>query len=372
MTPVKMTLALGIALVNVGIYRFGLIDLLLENHPGFLGMTIFTALMFAPAIFAFHWRAATERRRGVGTLALAAALAFACVTAATRDGIGLLGYSLLALLLGIMEALLIPALQAWFSRESAGGLAAGNSALWGISCISLIASPIIFSHLRHISNTAVGLVGMGMLALLIRQLSSQSTAAASSEASQPRPCESARTTLAVLFLAGAAIGAISNMIYPITLRLLRLDGWHVGLYACLPMLSASLGARLQNALGGDYERWFLAAFIGIPAAFLMSTPWMIPIILFAWGFCFGYVETQWLSKHAAFNDALSAKYCGLASGIVLSGLFAEVGISPVAALGLGFYGTFAVGGVYGWRINRRVNFGTAKGCGHAGELLSPR
>lgn len=344
MTPLKTTITLAIALVNVGIYRFGLVDLLLKDHPGFLVMTVFTALMFAPSIFAFYWRAATEKRRKVGALALATGLVFACVTMATRQGPGLLGYSLLALLLGMMEALLVPALQSWFSKEGAAGLADGNSVLWGISCISLVASPVLSLQLRHIPNEAMGLIGMALLAFLIQQLSGQPVAAIEAEAPHSRARGSARTTLIVLFLAGAAMGAISNMIYPITLRLLRLDGWHVGLYSCIPLLSASLGARLLVALGEGYERWVLAAFSIIPVAFLIPTPWLIPVILFSWGLTFGYVETQWLSKNATFNDALSAKYCGLAGGIVLSGLFAGIGFSPVASLGLGFYGTFFIGG----------------------------
>lgn len=344
MTPVRMTIVLAIALVNVGIYRFGLVDLLLKNHPGFLVMTIFTALMFAPSIFAFYWRAATEKRRKVGALALATGLVFACVTMATRHGPGLLGYSLLALLLGMMEALLVPALQSWFSEEGAGGLAEGNSILWGISCISLVAGPVLSLQLRSIPNAAMGLIGMALLAFLLQRLSSRSASALEASALPPSSHGSARTTLTILFLAGAAMGTISNMIYPITLRLLQLDGWQAGLYACIPLLSASLGARLMGTLGGDHERWFLVAFSVIPAAFLITTPWFIPLILFSWGLSFGYVETRWLSKDATFNEALSAKYCGLASGIALSGLFAGVGFSPVAALGLGFYGTFVIGG----------------------------
>ncbi|GEM_PF-6665045 len=344
--------ALGISLILVGIYRYSLIASLLANIPGSFGITLFISMLFLPSLLAFHWRSGLERQRKIGLAALGVVVAFFVLAAATHERMGLAGYAMNALLLGLMEALFIPAFQDWFSEEGKGGLSGGNAVLWGFSCLAIATSPLLFFWTeRSASMNAVGGVGMAILALLIVRLSPNKNAAASSSGqTQPTPkAKGMRAPLAVFFLAGAASGAMSNMIYPLALKLLGLKGIWIGLYVCVPLLSAALGALLLKIFGRNAERWFLAFFLGIPLIFLLVPHRMALFLLFFWGLCLGFIETSWLGKQRNFNIALSAKHWGLATGIVVSGLVAQAGINPVGAISAGFYGTLLVGGIL-WMV----------------------
>ncbi|MBI4369634.1 MAG: hypothetical protein HY547_05330 [Elusimicrobia bacterium] len=338
------TPALGVGLILVGVYRYSLIASLLNSHAGSWGITLFTSMLFLPSFLAFYWRSELERRGQISLAVIGAALMFLGLAAATHRGMGLAGYAMNAFLLGLMEALLVPALQNWFSQKGKGGLAVGNATLWGLSCCAIVLSPALFSRLiGSIPMGIIGAVGIATLVLLIVGI----IAGESTETALPPPKNleksGMRIVLAVLFLAGAASGAMTNMIYPLALRLLGLKGFWIGFYACVPLFSAALGAWLFKIYNRGVERWFLFAFLAIPILFLLAPHRMALAILFSWGLCMGFIETNWLGKQKNFNVALSAKNWGLAAGIVCSGLAAQAGMSPIGAISAGFYGTLAIG-----------------------------
>lgn len=336
-------LALSLALLGIGTYRYGIVFRLLAEKPGFVGLTVFTGLLFLPSVTAFVWRGPLERRGRLGTFAVFVGVCWLTLAIAAQKASAYAAFWGIALTLGVMEALLLPALQSWFAESGDEGLARGMSALFALTCLSLFASPVLLRLSAPVSLPVVGLAGTASLLAMIFLLERKQ--ARGPRAPAPVVPARDRSILAVLFLCGVALGSLSNMIYPIALRVLKLEGSLIGLYVCVPMLAASAGAGLRSRLGGRRDAWALGAACALPLIFLSPYPQAFLPVMFAWGVCLGFAESGWLARHDDFTSAMSFKYVGVASGIVLSGAVAELGVGPIATVGVGFYALLFLGGI---------------------------
>lgn len=336
-------LALALVLLGTGAYRYGLVYRLVSEKPGYVGMTIFTGLLFIPSVTAFAWRTWIEKRDRLVVFSFFVVACWLTLALVAQRTSAYAAYWAIALTLGLMEALLLPALQTWFAEEGEHGVARGMSILFALTCLSLLASPVLVNLSAPIPLPAIGLVGAASLLTMIYMLNKKTRLAPPAHGKSEPNAD--RSILAVLFMCGVALGALTNMIYPITLRVLKLDGTMLGLYACVPMLSASAGAGLRSRFCDRHDSWVLGAACALPLIFLSPNPASFLPVMLLWGMCLGFAESGWLARHNSFTSAMSSKYVGVAVGIVMSGVLAEIGIGPIATIGVGFYTILLLGGV---------------------------
>ncbi|UPT74973.1 MAG: hypothetical protein M0D55_04470 [Elusimicrobiota bacterium] len=232
MNPLFFFPALTVGILGSGAYRYSLVYDVLQQ-TGTSGITVFTALLFLPALSARAW---ADRITGKGRswLAIICGILF--------TGLALYGrpkpwffLASQALLLGMMESLLIPAVQAWSARRSEGGLAWANSAIFLVSCLSLLLAPAIGAFLGADRVSIAGVAGYSLLCVLLLNLPKSAPALAVAAQSKEAPAAAdGLRGIGVVFLAGAAFGALSNMIYPIALKMLDGKALTVGLATSAP------------------------------------------------------------------------------------------------------------------------------------------
>jgi hypothetical protein len=144
--------------------------------------------------------------------------------------------------------------------------------------------------------------------------------------------------IGVVFLAGVAFGALSNMIYPIALKMLDGSALTVGLATSAPLLSAAGGSWLRGHWGDKESGKMFGLWLVVPIGFMALSGPSILAGIFIWGGLLGFIETNSLYAQKDLQRAMSVKYAGIASGILLSGLLAHwSAINPLGAIACSFY-----------------------------------
>jgi len=328
--------ALAVGILGSGAYRYSLVFDVLQQ-TGTAGITVFTALLFLPALSARAW---ADRITGKGRswLAIICGILF--------TGLALYGrpkpwpfLASQALLLGMMESLLIPAVQAWSARRSEGGLAWANSAIFLVSCLSLLLAPAIGAFLGADRVSIAGVAGYALLCALLLNLPKSAPALGVPTQIVEAPAGAdGLHGIGVVFLAGAAFGALSNMIYPIALKMLDGRALTVGLATSAPLLSAAGGSWLRGHLGAKESTKMFGLWMIVPLGFLALSGPSILLGIFVWGGLLGFIETNCLYGQRDLQRALSVKYAGIASGILLSGLIMQwPAVNPLGAIACSFY-----------------------------------
>ncbi|MBI4370745.1 MAG: hypothetical protein HY552_00460 [Elusimicrobia bacterium] len=335
MSPNLFFPALAAGIFGTGAYRYSLVLDVLQ-HLRTPGITVFTALLFLPPLSARVWaNHVTGRRRSWLAIFCGILFAGAALGVRPKPWLSLMGQ---ALLLGMMELLLIPAAQAWSAWRSEDGLAWANSAIFLVSCLSLLLAPMIVSSLGVNRVSIVGAAGYCLLCVLFLNLPE----------SAPTPTNLPQFETAsdganfhgggVLFLAGAAFGALSNMIYPTALKMLDGRALTVGLASSAPLLSAAGGSWLRGHVGGKVSNKMFGLWMLIPIGFLVLSGPSILLGIFVWGGLLGFIETNCLYAQRELQRAMSVKYAGIASGILLSGLIMQwPAMNPLGAIACSFY-----------------------------------
>lgn len=349
MNPLFFFPALAVGILGSGAYRYSLVFDVLQQ-TGTSGITVFTALLFLPALSARAW-ADRITGRGRSCLAIICGILF--------TGLALCGrpkpwpfLASQALLLGMMESLLIPAVQAWSARRSEGGLAWANSAIFLVSCLSLLLAPTIGIFLGVDRVSIAGIAGYSLLCALLLNLPKAAPSAEFSSQIEPATAGAdGFRGIGVVFLAGAAFGALSNMIYPIALKMLDGKALTVGLATSAPLLSAAGGSWLRGHWGAKESNKVFGLWMIVPLAFMALSGPSILMGIFVWGGLLGFIETNCLYGQRDLQRAMSVKYAGIASGILLSGFIMQwPAVNPLGAIACSFYVVAMAQGVL-WKVS---------------------
>lgn len=348
-------LLLAVSIFSFGIYRYGLIDSLVHHYPGYKAMTLFTIMLLMPVVSAFHWKTMFDQKHLTPHLwnATMVSLSAMALVSALFLHLGVLCIN--ALLLGLMEALLVPNLQSYFQHQGRRHFAAGNMLLFGYGSLSLLLAPTCFTRIGTQHFTWVALLGATTLYLLRPMLAHPKHRATEPTSSFARPTGRAEThtsvwTTPTLILVGIIYGGLSVIIYPLAIHTFDLGPLAIGLFAATPMFSEAVGARLAGFATTLIRRGSLYMFIILPAAFFFPLGTAITLLLlFLWCLTVGHLETYALYNTRNLNHALSLKAFGLITGILVSGFLADHALPyPLANVSLCFFVSIVFIGALLW------------------------
>lgn len=323
--------------IGFGVYRFLLITQLLQGSWGYTGLSIFTGLLFLPSLTTWLWKTPCDRIGCTRYLAwlMGPLLVWGMYYAdAPANAWGS------ALVLGVMEAIWVPTLQTTLRHQGDRALARGIGLFLGMTCISLIISPLLAAQAKfpHDLFTMGALVAFfWLLRRMILPTNSPGDVVVdrSGEGFGGVTVQSQRVFQAVLLLVGAGFGSLANMIYPVALDFFHLKSLAVGLFACAPLLSFAVGSWLNVWVRTTRHRIaVLVCAAAVPLLFPFTTQAVIMLLLIGlWGMSLGCLEIWCLQNIPRLNDAYSIKNFGLVSGIAMTGWLSTLERSnPVMAI----------------------------------------